>query len=164
MRNKIPYYLTSIVLFILLKAVYTLTITNDLYFLLKPTNTLVSLVTNSNANYAPNTGFYHTNLNIVIDKSCSGFNFWMICFIMLTFLSIRYINKTTFKFLTIPVILIVSYFITIFVNASRILFSILIDGQFKFFSIEKTPLHINWKVFLYTSPFLFSSTLVLNIY
>lgn len=48
---------------------------------------------------------------------------------MLTFLFLKYADKTFFKYLTIPFALIVSYFLTIFVNASRIFVSIIIQQQ-----------------------------------
>ena len=48
---------------------------------------------------------------------------------MLTFLFLKYANKTIFKFLSIPVALIASYLLTIFVNASRIFVSIIMQQQ-----------------------------------
>lgn len=48
---------------------------------------------------------------------------------MLTFLFLKYADKTILKFLTIPIALIASYFFTIFVNASRIFVSIIMQQQ-----------------------------------
>ena len=48
---------------------------------------------------------------------------------MLTFLFLKYAKKTFFKFLCIPAALLASYLFTIFVNASRIFVSIIMQQQ-----------------------------------
>ena len=128
-NKNIPFYLTTIGLFILLKFGYTLADNDSLILLLKPTDKIVGLLTGSHSVYFSDKGYYHDNLNILIEKSCSGFNFLLLCFCMLTFLFLKYANKTIFKFLSIPVALIASYFLTIFVNASRIFASIIMQQQ-----------------------------------
>ena len=128
-NKNIPFYLTTIGLFILLKFGYTLADNDSLILLLKPTDKIVGLLTGSHSVYFSDKGYYHDNLNILIEKSCSGFNFLLLCFCMLTFLFLKYANKTIFKFLSIPVALITSYFLTIFVNASRIFASIIMQQQ-----------------------------------
>jgi len=128
-NKNIPYYLTAIGLFILLKFGYTLADNDSLTFLIKPTDKLVGLLTNSKSVYFSDKGYYHETLNIIIEKSCSGFNFWLLCFCMLTFLLLKYIDKPLFKVLSIPLSLILAYILTIFVNASRIFASIIIQNQ-----------------------------------
>lgn len=127
-NKNIPYYLTTIGLFILLKFGYTLADNDNLIFLLKPTDKIVGLLTGSNSVYLSDKGYYHGNLNILIEKSCSGFNFMLLCFCMLSFLFLKYADKIFF-YLTIPFALIVSYLLTIFVNASRIIASITMQQQ-----------------------------------
>ena len=128
-NKNIPYYLTTIGLFILLKFGYTVADNDNLIFLLKPTNKIVELLTGSHSVYFSDKGFYHDNLNILIEKSCSGFNFLILCFCMLTFLFLKYVNKTNLKSLTILLALVVSYLLTIFVNSSRIFVSIIMQQQ-----------------------------------
>ena len=128
-NKNIPYYLTTVALFILLKFGYTLADNENLIFLLKPTNRIVGLLTDSHPVYFSDTGYYHGNLNILIEKSCSGFNFLLLCFCMLTFLFLKYAKKAFFKFLCIPAALLAAYFFTIFVNASRIFVSIIMQQQ-----------------------------------
>jgi hypothetical protein len=41
-------------------------------------------LTGSHSVYISDKGYYHDNLNILIEKSCSGFNFLLLCFCMLT--------------------------------------------------------------------------------
>lgn len=128
-NKNIPFYLTTLGLFILLKFGYALADNDNLIFLLKPTDKIVGLLTGSHSIYFSDKGYYHDNLNILIEKSCSGFNFLLLCFCMLTFLFLKYSDRTFLKYLTIPFALIVSYFLTIFVNASRIFVSIIMQQQ-----------------------------------
>lgn len=130
-NKDIIYYFIAAVLFVLLKFGYTLSDNNDLIFLLKPTDKIVGLLTGSHSIYLPASGYYHEYLNIVIDKSCSGFNFWVLCFLLFTYLTVKHVEKTLSKILTIPTALIGAYLLTIFVNASRIFASIVVQTQTK---------------------------------
>lgn len=132
-NKKIAYYLTTIGFFILLKFIYTLADNDNLIFLLKPTDKIVGLLTGSHSVYFSDKGYFHNSLNILIEKSCSGFNFMLLCFCMLSFLFLKYTNNTTLKPLTILISLILSYFLTIFVNASRIFVSIIMQQQANYF-------------------------------
>ncbi len=130
-NKNIPYYLTAVGLFILLKFGFTLADNNDLTILLKPTDKLVGLMTGSHSVYLSDSGYFHEHLNIIIDKSCAGFNFWILCFLLFTYLTIRHLDKSIHKFLTIPTALIGAYLLTIFVNTSRIFASIVVQTQTK---------------------------------
>jgi exosortase K len=123
--------LTAVGLFILLKFGFTLADNNDLTFLLKPTDKLFGLLTGSHSIYLSESGYFHENLNIIIDKSCSGFNFWVLCFLLFTYLTVKHFDKTLSKILTIPTALIGAYLLTIFVNTSRIFASIVVQTQTK---------------------------------
>ena len=144
------YYLIAIGIFILLKIGFIFADNNDLVFLLKPTNKLIEFFTNSNSQYFTESGYFHEKLDIIIDKSCSGFNFWILCYMMLTFLALRFLKHKIYKFIAIPSMLVFAYFMTIFVNASRILFSILIDnlGE-KFINYKINWLHQAEGTFIY---------------
>ena len=131
--KNIPYYFATIGLFILLKLAYSHADNNDLIFLLKPTDKIVQILTGTHAIYIPDKGYYHNSLQIFIDKSCSGFNLMVICFCMLTFLFLKYPEKTIFKILTIPTAFLLSYLFTIFINASRIFVSIITTQQANYF-------------------------------
>lgn len=131
MNQNIPYYLTAIGLFISLKFWFTIANTVDLTFLLFPTDKLVGFLTGSSSIYLSNDGYYHDSLDILIDKSCSGFNFWVLGFLIFTYLTVRYFDKPFHKILTIPFVLIGTYLLTIFVNTSRIFVSIIVQNQTK---------------------------------
>jgi len=130
-NKNIPYYLIAGGIFILLKFGFTLADNDHLIFLLKPTDTLVGLLTNSQSVYFADCGYYHTELNILINKSCSGFNFWILSFFVFTYLATKYIEKPLLKTLAIPTALVGAYLLTIFVNTSRILASIIVQNLTK---------------------------------
>ena len=115
----------------LLKFAFTLADNDSLTFLLKPTDKLVGLLTNSQSVYLADNGYYHTELNILINKSCSGFNFWLLSFLVFTYLAIKYLDKPLHKALTIPTALVGAYLLTVFVNASRIFASIVVQNLTK---------------------------------
>jgi len=129
MNRNIPYYLTAAGLFILLKFAFSRADTDDLAFLLKPTDKLVEWLTGSPAVYFPDTGYYHNRLNIVIEKSCSGFNFWILCFLAFTYLALKYFDKPLHKMSAVPTALVCAYLLTIVVNTSRIFASVVVRNQ-----------------------------------
>ncbi|MFV0531837.1 MAG: exosortase K [Flavobacteriales bacterium] len=131
MNKNIPYYVVAVGLFVLLKFGFTFADHNDLIFLLKPTDKLVGFLTGSQSVHLAYEGYYHEKLNILIDKSCSGFNFWVLSFILFTYLTVKYFNKPLHKMLTIPIALVGTYLLTIFVNTSRIFTSIIVQSQTK---------------------------------
>ena len=130
-NKNIPYYLTAVGLFILLKFGFTHADNNDLTFLIKPTDKLVGLLTGSHSIYLSDSGYFHEHLNIIIDKSCSGFNFWVLCFLIFTYLTVKYSDENLSKILSIPCALIGAYLLTIIVNTSRIFASIVVQYQTK---------------------------------
>ena len=124
----------AIGLFVILKFCYTHADNGNLLFLLKPTNTIVCFLTGSQSVYSTDNGYYYEALNILIDRSCSGFNFWILSFLLYTFLFLKYINKTALKTLVIPISFICAYILTIFTNSSRIFASIIVQNHSENFS------------------------------
>ena len=129
MRVYIPYYLTTVGLFVLLKVGFSFANNNDLTFLLKPTDKLVGLVFGSQSIFLADNGFFHEKINIVIEKSCSGFNFLILSFLLFAYLGLKYFDKQLHKILTIPTALFCAYLFTVFVNASRIIASVIVRNQ-----------------------------------
>lgn len=136
--KNVFYYLTAIGLFLLLKFGYTIADNNDLIFLLQPTDRLVGLLISSKSVYFPDRGFYYNDLNIVINKSCSGFNFLLLCFLMFAIVAFNNINLIKQKTVIIPATLMLAYVLTIFVNTSRIFVSIVLQDQAKHFLPQKS--------------------------
>lgn len=140
--NNIPYYFSLVGLFILMKFLFSVANTDDLAFLLYPTNKLIEILTNSNSFYDVNLGHYHSHLNILINKSCSGSNFWIICLLMLSFLALNFFKSNPYKILSLIAAIAISYLITIFVNTSRIFVSVTLEKQLNpFLNIDNHLVH-----------------------
>lgn len=129
LKKNIPYYLITLALFLLLKLGHAFALTNNLIFILKPTNMLTSMLTGQPSFYVQNKGYYYPQDDIIIDKYCSGVNFWLLCFAMLAFLCLKYFHKAYQKLLVILFSCIGAYLLTIFVNSSRIFASIVMKRQ-----------------------------------
>lgn len=127
--RNLPYYFAAGGVFVLLKFAFRYADTADLVFLLKPVDSLVGLLAGSYSIPHAEGGYFHESLNIIIDKSCSGFNFWVLSFLLFTYLALKYFDRTLSKILTIPASLAVAYLLTVFVNTSRIFASIVVQRQ-----------------------------------
>ncbi|WP_139923616.1 exosortase K [Hymenobacter sp. DG01] len=108
--------------FLLLKFAYAGATSTDLLWLLGPTNALVGGALGSGSFFDPAQGFVHSDLQFTIDKSCSGFNFWLVCTGLLLAIGGRYAGSGKALgggwLLSLPVL---GYLLTVLVNASRIL-------------------------------------------
>lgn len=93
---------------------------SDLLFVLAPVNFLVSIFTGSPSVFDSEIGYHHPSLHMIIDKSCAGINFMIICFGSL--FSLLYREQapafTNFKKLLLSVLL--AYALTLLANTSRI--------------------------------------------
>lgn len=150
MNKNIPYYLIAIGLFVLLKF-WIGTFDNDqLQFLLRPTDMIFGLLTGSHSVYSSESGFFYEKFNILIDKSCSGYNFLLLCFIMLYFQIIKYEKQLKYKFLLLFVSLFIAYILTLLINSSRIIISVFIqNGKFDLFNFEPHIIHESIGVLTY---------------
>lgn len=137
-KQNLPYYIIAIGIFLILKLAFTTAGINHLTFLLGPTNKIIEVLTGSHSVFIQDTGYFHQGLNIVIEKSCSGFNFWILCFVMLSFLSIKYFESVSGKMMAMSLSFIVSFTLTILVNSSRIFTALIIQTQGS--SITKQPI------------------------
>ncbi len=142
------YYLMAFVLFVLLKFLYASANTNDLYFLLNPLNTVIGFVLDSSSIYYSDIGFFHKTLKITIDKSCSGFNFLLLSFLITYCSSLKVFKSNVLKIIGLPITFIVSYIFTLMVNASRILSAIFIEKQT---NLNYSWLHEAEGIFIYVS-------------
>ena len=123
-----------------------------LMFLLEPVSHIVSFFTSSSFFYDNNNGFVFSSLDIVINKSCSGTNFWAISFVMLSF---QFFRKDFFggKFnsIAIPFTLVLSYLCTLIVNSSRIIIS----------AFQQQSYHLLERLHFYTGIVIFSIALII---
>lgn len=133
LNNLLPYYVGIGLLFLLLKYFYTQSSNTHLWFLLAPVNTCIEAVTGSQGIYAPSDGFLHTGLPIIIDKSCSGLNFWLLSFSLLSLSTLGFYQTHRQKLAACLALAAISYLVTLFVNVSRILIAI--------FTLQHKELH-----------------------
>lgn len=131
-NKNIPYYFAAVVIFVLLKFGFTKLDVNDLKFLLSPVNTLFGLLSGLGSVFLDGKGYYYESHNILIDKSCSGFNFLLLSFLVFTYPVIKYTTRTLHKVFAIPLLLITAYCFTVFVNTSRIFTSVVVQNQMRF--------------------------------
>lgn len=124
-----PFYFLALAIFLLLKVGYKFTDNDDLLFLLYPTDWLVGLLTGSASVYTPENGFFHGRLNMVVDKSCAGFNYWVLSFLLFTYLAVNHLKNNKEKASALFFALLGAYFFTIFVNASRIFVTIIVQPK-----------------------------------
>ena len=80
--------------------------------------------------YSLEMGYFFQNMNITIDKGCSGFNFWMMSFVLSAFILIQLFGKWWKKLSLILLSFCLTYLVTIVVNFSRIVIAIF---------LQKTP-------------------------
>jgi len=151
-RNNYPvvYLLLIAFIFILLKLYHRTADTDDLLFLLSPIAKIVEVATGVSATYIPGSGYLYEHLGIIIDKSCSGFNFACLCFLIIYLPALKYLTGTRKRLLAIPVALLFSFLLTILANSSRILLSISIRTSTKRITeILPNWLHFAEGVFVY---------------
>lgn len=133
--QNILFYSSLIVFILILYTSITYAKTEQLSFLLFPVAYIVEKVFNSPLYYQEGVGFVYESMSVIINKSCSGATFWMICFSMLSFSFSGKIKKIKDKYLFIIGSFALSYFLTLVANVSRIIMAI----QLLRFKVSQTP-------------------------
>jgi exosortase K len=116
--------------FIALKFWYAYAATQHLLWLLWPTDALVGGVLGSVSSFDPTRGFVHTDWHIAIDKSCSGFNFWLLCSGLLLVSALRQQKPSAGWGGWLVLLPVLGYVLTLLVNASRIITAVGIQRVF----------------------------------
>jgi exosortase K len=112
-----PKYLTAILIFCLGKWWHQTATAEDLLFLLAPTDTLVSAAIGEPGVWQVGEGYLHQGHQMIINASCSGFNFFVLSFLMLGWLLL---NRWT-AWWPLAIAFILAWPLTILANTSRIL-------------------------------------------
>ena len=127
MKRNTVLFTICILIFICAKLWLRQAGNDELLFLLTPTNWGVELFTNSATSYSSQSGYYYPEIDILIEKSCSGFNFLLISFLMITYVLSKVESLKTA--LVTPVALLLAYVTTIVANVSRIVTYIVMIKQ-----------------------------------
>ncbi len=140
--NNILFYIMVFALFILFKLAYVYANNSDLRFILAPTNALVSLMIGSNSVFFAESGYFYPELNIAINKDCSGVNFLLISFMAFAYLFLQHYKTALKKISAILLSLPAVYCFTILVNTSRIFVAIILQhGKLKLFPNHEGLVH-----------------------
>ncbi len=130
--KKIPKPSLADIIFILLvimiafglKYHYSQASVDRLNWILAPTVEFVELLSGITFEQEAYTGFISKTHRIIIAKSCAGVNFLIIAFCMLIFSRVRSIKPVGAKILLFIKSIMIAYFLTIIVNALRIILAI----------------------------------------
>lgn len=120
-NNNLPYYGFIAFVFIVAKLIYRNIENEELLLLLQPVSYLVGFFTNSALHFTAENGFFMPDLNIIINESCSGFNFWLNSFVVISFAVVTEVAATKRKIILLLLTLLLTYFLTIIANTSRII-------------------------------------------
>lgn len=115
----------ALLIALVLKLLYPLADTNDVRMFVRPTAEIVSVATNESFTHDAR-GFYFPELNVLIDKSCSGFNFFVIALcVFVSIVPYHHLSRRQCVAL-FPVLIVFTYSMTICVNTSRIVVALFI--------------------------------------
>jgi exosortase K len=137
---------------------------DQLQFVLGPVSLLVKSITAAGFSYVSESGYQMNNSQIVIDKSCSGINFFIIASCMAAFLIIPTMKNQKNKLTGMGASILGSFIVTIFVNAFRIstAISFLRHLGSEHFLNSKTGHHVQGIIF-YFSFLIFYYLLLSNV-
>ncbi len=107
-----------------LKWYYAQSSTEDLAIILNPVRHIVGLFTGSPSYFNPDLGYHFPTLNITIDRSCSGLNFFVMAFCMIGISTLPFYQKWNHKLLALALGTLATYLLTIGATTSRILIAI----------------------------------------
>ena len=124
MRSHKPTQVIQIAVILLsalaLKYYYSISNVNDLRWILAPTTFLVELVTSTQFRFESMAGYLSDDRTFLIALPCSGVNFLIIAFVMLTLGAIWRESPNTVAWRSLLVSTIVAYFSTLIANTVRI--------------------------------------------
>jgi exosortase K len=143
LKKDLPYYLIILFICSSFKVFFAHANYTELDFLLKPTDAIVGLLSGSSSQFIPDRGYFHKEINILIEKSCAGINFGLICFMMLSYFSIKFISDKRYRLISLPVILLICYCFTLGVNVVRIVLSMLVQNMSDNFLVKRPHLLIH---------------------
>ncbi|MFZ1701342.1 MAG: exosortase K [Pyrinomonadaceae bacterium] len=103
-----------------IKLYYSGASVDGLFWVLAPTAFLVEIVTGTNFTYESNAGYMSSDHSFLIAASCSGVNFLITAFLMMTISKLWKYRQYGMNWSFIPLALAVAYFTTIIANTVRI--------------------------------------------
>jgi exosortase K len=107
-----------------MKRYYTIARADDLRWILSPTAQVVGAMTGTALGWQPQEGYFSRDRLFLIEKSCTGINFMVAAFGMLTFALLHRAGSGRSAARVLSVSLLASYLAVVLVNAVRIAIAI----------------------------------------
>lgn len=128
--NRFPAFILPAVLLLAafgLKWWYRTATIEELGFVLRPVVTLVGLISGEGWTFSSEQGYFFPTLRVLIDRSCSGVNFFVITSATFAFIVLKNTNGGCARPLLALIAGIAAYALTILANTGRILVMIRLD-------------------------------------
>jgi len=133
---------TSLVLAAGVKLMYSGTGPDDLRWMTAPTQALVGLVTGIEFTYEAGYGYVNFAHRLVIAKSCTGVNYLLAVFGLLTFTLVPVIRGQRRKLLLVGALVACAYGVTVVVNSVRIALGVALhEGGFAWGWLDAGRIH-----------------------
>jgi exosortase K len=149
MKHLDTFFFSLAAIFALvLKGFYSIATLPQLRFILLPTNFLVELFSGQKSVFDTEKGYFYEPFSITIDKFCAGINFWLIAFLAAFFGVSKYYHSFSEKLKLFVSLVFISFMLTIFTNASRIIVAIKLQ-KIPFLWAKTTIFHEVQGTFMY---------------
>ena len=123
-----------------LKSFYSTATVNDLRWILAPTTFLVELVSGNQFTFESHAGYMSDDHSFLIAASCSGVNFLMISFLVLTLGKLW--RERTMSWMFLPIAALAAYTTTLIANTVRIFIALQMHASnFQFAGFDPEELH-----------------------
>lgn len=142
MKNNIALHIIYLLLFYLICSYNYQSLTfENLLFLIKPVNTIFVFFVKTEPIYKSGSAYYYESLNIVINKSCSGFIFFITSYVIIYSIILKYEKRILIQKCNFALTLLLSYLATIYFNSARIIISYLAQNTANYF-LPNRPHHL----------------------
>ena len=146
-----PLFLGMIaIIAIAIKLFYANCQTEDLKLFLKPVSMVVSFFTGARYQYSAEMGYFFPALQISIERSCSGVNFFVMAFCMVSISVLPFYKTAVRKFIALTGFAFGAFLFTILANSSRIIIAInSLRWSEIFYTLGTDKMHLYQGSFIY---------------
>ena len=149
---------------LLLKLFHMNSTADNLQIVLVPVNFVVELFLQQKSTFLPGEGFYFGDMNVLIDKSCAGVNFFVITLCVLSTLGTGMHARIRWKLIQWCGYLALSYLLTILVNACRIIsLACMLQSQPLHILVEASWFHEATGALFYVTGLILITFLVISV-
>lgn len=127
--NRNAQLLTILLCAFALKLFYSTSGVNQLRWILTPTTLLVELVSGESFTFESHAGYMSSDHRFLIAQSCSGMNFLMTSFLMLSLRKLWISRSQSVAWRVIPITALVAYLATLVANTFRISIALQLRGM-----------------------------------